>query len=213
MVTIDTDNSEFLKATEFFDINNSRVRRKALEITSGFENDIVKAKALFYWVRDNIKYNMMAYNPKLKANFKASVTLRRKYGFCVSKSILLSSMARVVKIPSRIHLVDLINHKISQKVIDFMGTIVMYYHGYSELLLNGHWIKFTPSFDPETAMKGKFLPMVEFDGVHDAIFPKFDLDGNLFGEYVQDRGTHSDLPLQEIDELFSIKYGKIFNKM
>ena len=196
----------YLQPNEFFDFNKKSVSKKAFEITDNLTSDKEKAIALFYWVRDEVKYNMLTYVPNVPANFKASITLRRRNGFCVSKSILLSSLARAIGIPARIHLVDLINHLISQKVIDFMGTNVMYVHGYSEFYLNGRWVKLTPSFDPQTALKGKFLPMVEFDGENDAVFPKFDNQGNLFGEYLTDRGVHADLPLEDIDKIFEEKY-------
>ena len=201
-----SDLEPYLKSTEFFDYEVETVRNKAMEITKDLKTDKEKSIALFYYVRNGLKYNMMTYIPKIRDNFKASITLQRGDGFCVSKSILLSSMARAVGIPARIHLVDLINHKISQKVIDLMGTNIMYYHGYSEFLLNGKWIKLTPSFDPATAVKGGFIPMVEFDGEHDAVFPEFDNEGNRFGEYLEDRGVHADLPLEDIDKVFSEKY-------
>jgi hypothetical protein len=200
------DVEKYLQPNYFFDFNHKPVFNKALEITQEFDSIREKAIALFYWVRDEIKYNMSTYIPSVKANFKASVTLRRKNGFCVSKSILLSTFARAIKIPARIHLCDLINHKVSQKVIDYMGTNIMYYHGYSEIYLNHKWIKLTPSFDKQTAIKGNFLPMVEFDGENDAVFPAYDNEGNKFGEYLEDRGVHADLPLDQIEELFKEKY-------
>jgi len=197
---------DYLKPTYFYDFNHKPVYNKAFEIINGLDTVKEKAIALFYWVRDEIKYNMSTYNPSVKMNFRASVTLRRKNGFCVSKSILLSTFARAVGIPARIHLCDLINHKVSQKVIDFMGTNVMYYHGYSEFFINKKWLKLTPSFDKQTAIKGNFFPMVEFDGENDAVFPPYDNDGNRFGEYLEDRGVHADLPLDDIEELFKEKY-------
>ncbi|GAH44991.1 unnamed protein product [marine sediment metagenome] len=206
------DMEKYLLPTEFFDFNKPKVKSTALEITKGLKTEKEKAIALFYYVRNEIKYNMMTYNPKSKFNFKASVTLRRRNGFCVSKSILLSTLARAVGIPARIHLVDLINHKVSQKVVDFMGTNIMFYHGYSELLINNKWIKLTTSFDKATAIKGGFLPMCEFDGENDAVFPSYDNDGNKFGEYVGDRGIHADLPLDEIERIFEEKYNKLFNE-
>jgi len=198
----------YLQPTEFFNFNKKFVSDMAFEITAELETESDKAKALFYWVRDNIKYNMHTYIPSVKANFKASVTLRRRNGFCVSKSVLLSSFARAIRIPARIHLVDLINHKISQKIVEFMGTNVMHYHGYSELYLNNKWVKLTPSFDQKTALKGGFFPMVEFDGENNATFASFDNDGNKFGEYVKDRGVHADLPLKDIEIVFNEKYPK-----
>lgn len=196
----------YLQPTKFFDFNKSKVKQKALEIINGCESDKEKAIALFYWVRDEIKYNMQLFVPKIINNFKASKVIQKHQGFCVSKSILLSTLARAVGIPARIHLVDLINHLVSQKIIDFMGTNVMYYHGFSELFIDGKWVKLTPSFDKDTAIKGGFLPMVEFDGENDAVFPPYDIKGNKFGEYVGDRGVHADLPLDEIDKVFEEKY-------
>ncbi|MFX1314484.1 MAG: transglutaminase family protein [Promethearchaeota archaeon] len=200
------DLSIYLQPNEFFDFNKETVSNKAYEITDGLKNQKEKAIALFYWVRDEIKYNMALFIPKVKNYFIASKTIRRHEGFCVSKSILLSTLARAVGIPARIHLCDLINHLVSQKVIDYMGHNVMYYHGYSEFYLNGKWLKLTPSFDQQTAIRGKFLPMVEFDGENDAVFPPYDVNGNLFGEYVKDRGVHANLPLDDIDKLFQEKY-------
>ena len=200
------DLSIYLQPNEFFDFNKKSVMNKTIEITNGLKSEKEKAIALFYWVRDEIKYNMALFVPKVKNYFIASKTIRRREGFCVSKSILLSTLARAVGIPARIHLVDLINHLISQKVIDFMGHNVMYFHAYSEFYLNNKWVKLTPSFDQQTAIRGRFLPMVEFDGENDAVFPPYDVNGNKFGEYVGDRGVHADLPLDEIDRLFQEKY-------
>lgn len=198
----------YLKPTKFFNFNKPIVKEKALEITKNCNSEKEKVKALFYWVRDEIKYNMRLFIPKVINNFKASNVIKKRQGFCVSKSILLSSLVRAIGIPARIHLVDLINHKISQKVIDLMGTNIFYYHGFSEVLLNNKWIKLTPSFDKETAIKQGFLPMCEFDGEHDAVFPPQDIDGNKFGEYIGDRGVHADIPLDEIEKLFEEKYYK-----
>lgn len=203
---------KYLQATDFFDYDKSRVKDKAFEITENIDDISERVRALFYWVRDEIKYNMMSYVPDIKANFKASVTLRRGYGFCVSKAILLSTFARAIKIPARIHLADIINHKISQKVIDFMGTNIMYYHGYSEIYLDHKWIKLAPVFDKKTAEKAGFLPLVDFNENNDAMFNKYDNEGNLFVEYVKDHGVYSYLPLEEIKEAFREKYGELFEE-
>ena len=205
------DLSIYLQPNEFFDFNKKLVSNKANEITDDLNSQKEKAIALFYWVRDEIKYNMALFVPKVKNYFIASKTIRRREGFCVSKSILLSTLARAVGIPARIHLCDLINHLVSQKVIDYMGHNVMYYHGYSEFYLDLKWVKLTPSFDQQTAIRGKFLPMVEFDGENDAVFPPYDVNGNQFGEYVKDRGVHANLPLDDIDKLFQEKY-KMYRK-
>lgn len=197
---------EYLQPTEFLDFNKKKLREKAIEITNGLNTDKEKAIALFYWVRDQIKYNAFSYYPKVKANLKASVTLRRKNGFCMSKASLLSTLARAVGIPARIHMVDIINHKISKRLVDMMGTKAFHCHAYSEMYLNEKWVKATPVFDKETCIKGDFFPMIEFDGENDALFSSVDTKGNKFVEYIGDWGNYADVPLKKIDEIFTEKY-------
>lgn len=204
---------QYLKPTEFFDFDKKRVNDKAFEITYGLKTDKEKAITLFYWVRDNIKYNMYTYFPKIKANLKSSVTLRRGTGFCMSKAVLLATLARAVEIPAKIHMADIINHKISQKVIDFMGTNVFHCHGYSELYLDKKWYKLTPVFDKKTAIKNGFIPLIEFDGNSDALFSPKDLDGNAFVEYIKDYGSYNDLPIGKINEIFEEKYSKFYSNL
>jgi len=202
------DMEQYLQPTEFLDFNKKRVKNKALEITKGLKSDKEKAIALFYWVRDNIKYNMYSYYPKIKANLKSSVTLRRMNGYCMSKAALLSALARAVGIPARIRMVDIINHKISKKIINFMGTNVFHCHGISEFYMDGKWIKLTPVFDKNTAIRNGFIPLIEFDGENDAIFASHDNDGNVFVEYVEDYGIYSDVPIEQINQIFEENYYK-----
>ncbi len=202
---------EYLQSTEFLDFHKKKVMDKALEITKDIESNKDKAIALFYWVRDEIKYNAFSYYPKVKANLKASVTLRRRNGFCMSKATLLSTFARAVGIPARIHMVDIINHKISQRLRDLMGTAAFYCHAYSELYLDGRWVKATPVFDKNTCIKGDFFPMVEFDGENDALFSEVDTKGNKFVEYIGDWGVFTDVPIEKIDQIFTEKYPKWYS--
>ncbi|MFX1572460.1 MAG: transglutaminase family protein [Promethearchaeota archaeon] len=203
---------EYLQPTEFLDFDKKTVRDKALEIINGLKSDKEKAIALFYWVRDNIKYNMYTYNPSNRANLKASVTLRRSNGFCMSKAVLLATFSRAVGIPARIHMIDIINHKIPSWIEELMGTRTFHCHGYSELYIEGKWKKLTPVFDKETAIKAGYVPLVEYDGENDALLAPYDNEGNLFVEYAKDWGIYTDVPLEKIRKIFSKNYGKIYSK-
>ena len=70
------DMEKYLLPTKFFDFNNLRVKNKASEITRGLNTEKEKAIAIFYWVRDQIKYNMKLFIPMIKQNFIASQTIR-----------------------------------------------------------------------------------------------------------------------------------------
>lgn len=198
------DLENYLTPTEFFDFDKPRVKKQALEIIKNSTSKKEKSIALFYWVRDKIRYNMYAFY-MLKSNFKASTTLRRRNGFCVSKAILLSTFARAVGIPARLHLADIINHKAPKKAIAHMKTNVFYFHGYSELLINDKWVKATPVFDKKTCEKAGY-PLVEFNGEDDAMLAPFDSEGNKFVEYVNDRSTFHDFPYEHVEEIFNEKY-------
>ncbi len=206
------DLTNYLQPTEFLDFDKKRVSNKAFEIIEGLKTDKEKAIALFYCVRDEIRYMMSAFY-MIKSNFKASVTLRRGYGFCVSKAVLLSSFARAVGIPAKVHLADIRNNKVPQETIDLLGTNVFLYHGYSELYIDDKWIKATPVFDKNTSIRAGFLPLVEFDGINNGILSKYDPDGNLFVEYIKDRGVYAELPYDEMDRVIREKYYKyVFEK-
>jgi len=202
---------EYLKATKFLDFNKNRVRNTAYQIVRDATEDKEKAIGLFYWVRDQIKYNQFGFY-MMPANFKASVTIRRKNGFCVSKAVLLSALARAVNIPAKIHLADIINHKTPQKIIDWMKTEIFHFHGYSELFLSGKWVKATPVFDRKTSQKGGY-PLVDFDGESDALLDPYDEEGNLFVEYVKDRGSFADLPYQKIKTVFNREYAEVIEEL
>lgn len=79
------DFEQYLRPTEFFDFHKLRVKEKAIEITRDLKTDKEKAISLFYWVRDKIKYRQGSFY-LTKSTFKASINLRRSYGFCVSKA-------------------------------------------------------------------------------------------------------------------------------
>ncbi|MFX1314483.1 MAG: hypothetical protein ACFE9T_01345 [Promethearchaeota archaeon] len=61
---------------------------------------------------------------------------------------------------------------------------------------------------PLNASKAGFLPLVEFDGITDGILSKFDPEGNLFIEYVNDRGVYDEVPYDEMDRVIRKKYYK-----
>ena len=185
----------------------SPVRVKAEEVVEGKKGDIARAVALFYFVRDTIPYKIIFDIPG-KHYFRASETLRRGDGFCMPKAVLLAALARSVGIPVRLHFADIINHIVPEYISDRLKTKLMTYHNYVEFLLDGKWVKATPSFDLATCRKHGFEP-VEFDGKSDAMLHERDQKGRLHIEYVADYGTRSDFPLGEVVAAFNKAYPHI----
>ena len=122
-----------------------------------------------------------------------------------SRPVFLCAVARAVNIPSRLGLVIMRNHGAPPETVEAMGHN-LFYHGYAELYLNGKWIKATPAFNQELCLKHNILP-VDFDGVHDAVFPARDLSGRPYVEYLEDLGVYADIPLEKLLEGWRKLYG------
>ena len=86
-----------------------------------------------------------------------------------------------------------------------MGTDTFVYHGYTDLYLEGRWVKATPAFD--RGLCEKFgVRALEFDGRADSLFQPHDMAGRRHMEYLQDRGARVDVPVAEIMAAFAQHY-------
>jgi transglutaminase-like putative cysteine protease len=189
---------KYLKPTPIIDCGHKSIQEKANELEKGKEGIVKKARSLFNFVRDEIKYN--PYLPRyLPEHFRASNTLARGEGFCVQKAVLLVALSRAMGIPARLRFAIIKNHLLPEKVAELLNTNILPDHGYTELYINGKWVKATPTFDLEMCQKNRIIP-VEFDGINDAKFHSHTQDGKFHIEYILDRGPFGDVPLHEIRE-------------
>ena len=134
---------EHLKPTTAIDCGARSIKEKTQGLTKRQREITEKAKCLFYFVRDEIKYNM--YLPHyLLEHFQASRTLDRGEGYCVQKAVLLAALARAIGIPARLGFADTRNHLALKKLVEQMGTNLFIYHGYDELYIEEKWVKATP---------------------------------------------------------------------
>lgn len=195
-----------LSPTKVIDADHPAVREYARRVIGDAETDREKAIRLYLAVRDDIRYD--PYDIHLTVDgMKASTCLAEGHGWCVSKSILLAAAARSVGIPARLAFADVRNHLNTKRLAELMGTDVFAYHGTTELLLDGEWVRCTPAFNQELCDRFGVAPL-EWDGVHDSLFQSATDDGREFMEYVADRGSHDDLPLDEMIEVFTELYPK-----
>ena len=199
------DIERYLRSSPTIDSDNDSIKQKAVALTKSEQTAADKAKRLFYWVRDIIKYNPLV-PLEIFEDYRASKTLKRGEGFCVEKAAVLAALARAVGIPARLHLADIRNHLVSDRLREVMGTNLFSYHGYTELYISGKWVKATSAFDLKMCQANRIVP-VEFDGKNDAIFHSHNLDGQLHIEYVADHGCRVDVPVDEIIAAWEQHYG------
>lgn len=204
-------NRQYLKATEFIDSDSPVIKGYAAKKTEGAKTDTEKAVRLYYAVRDEIYYD--PYRIEMtRESFKASVILQKGYGYCVAKAIVLAAVCRAEGIPCKLHFADVRNHLMTERLRRAIQTDVFVYHGYNDILLEGRWIKVTPTFNKSLCERFR-VKTLEFDGVNDAIFHPFDMEGNRHMEYIKDHGSLADIPFKTIIETFRNCYGALSEEL
>ena len=198
---------EFLAPTRFIDSAHPSVMEFSRRNSSG--SDLrERAVSLYYAVRDGIRYNPFLDFSKEEA-FLASHCIAAGEGFCVGKAALLAACARAEGIPARVGFADVKNHLTTPALRERMGSDLFIYHGFTELELEGRWVKATPAFNLELCRRFRVKPL-EFDGRVDSIFHPFDADDRRHMEYVNDHGTFADVPAERIQREFRAYYPNTF---
>ena len=197
---------------QFVDSDHPDVVAFAEEATAGATTDREKAVALFYAVRDRIRYDPYVISSNDLGAYRASRVLRDGVSYCIPKSVLLCAAARAVGLTARLGFADVRNHLNSPKLRERLGGSDLFvWHGYTEFLLNGRWVKVTSAFNIELCERFGVLPQ-EFDGEHDALLHPYTSDGRDHMEYVRERGSFDDLPLDEILDEFRATYPLMFEQ-
>lgn len=197
-----------IRPTWFIDSDSDEVAALADRVLTDTEVDRsdprAVAVALFRAVRDGIRYDPYDISTDAEA-FRASSVATSRSNWCVPKAVLFTAALRHVGIPSRLAFADVRNHLTSEKLSETMGTDVFAWHGYTELLVGGTWLKASTAFNIELCERFG-VKVLDFDGTSDALMHPFDEAGNRHMEYLRDRGSYADLPLDEILATFSELY-------
>ena len=196
----------YLQPTDIIDADHPAVRAYAARLTENAGQDpVAQAVKLYYGVRDDIWYD--PYYPfYLPDHYRASNVLKAKRGYCVCKASLLCALGRALGIPSRVGFADVKNHLATRELIEFMGSDLFVYHGYTEFFLNRKWVKATPAFNKELCRKHRVAPLA-FNGLEDSVFQPYNLEKKQFMEYTADHGVFADIPVDTIVAAWKAAYG------
>jgi transglutaminase-like putative cysteine protease len=199
-------NSEYLKPTAIIDSDHPAIIAYARQAAGDSQDPLEKAVRLYYAVRDDIRYD--PYYPfYLPDHYRASNVLKSGRGYCVCKASLLCAMGRSLGIPSRVGFATVRNHLATKQLLDFLGSDLFVYHGYTDFFLNGKWVKATPAFNKELCERHKVAPL-EFNGLEDSVFQPYNLENQLYMEYTAFLGTYSDIPVDRIVTAWEEAYGR-----
>lgn len=198
------DPDTFLRPSAVVDFESEIVKKFIAEHSTTDSSGPVRVVSLYYAVRDGIRYDPYTCSSDL-ADYSASHTLKTGLGWCVTKAILFAACCRAVGIPARLGYADVRNHMSTENLRRLMGTDIFYWHGYTDVYLNGKWVKATPAFNIELCDKFRLKPL-EFDGLEDSIYHPFDLDGKKHMEYLNYHGEFAELPFDRMMSDFARFY-------
>ena len=163
-----------------------------------------RAVSLYHAVRDGFRYDPYRIDLSPRG-MRASSVLANGYGWCIPKAALLTAACRAVGIPARMGHADVRNHLSTERMREVMKTDLFIWHGYTDIWIEGGWVKATPAFNIELCDRFGLKPL-EFDGRSDSIYHPFDKAGNRHMEYVNQRGAFDDMPLARIVADFAELY-------
>jgi transglutaminase-like putative cysteine protease len=187
------DPAAYLAPGRYIDSDHPAVAGFARNVAAGLPAREAAVK-LYYAVRDDIAYDpYRAFDEP--ATYRASAVLAEKRGYCVGKAVLLAAAARAAGIPARLGFADVRNHLATPRLLALIRTDVFMYHGITELWLGERWVKATPTFNLTLCDRFHIKPL-EFDGAADAILHPFDRSGRQHMEYVRQRGSYADVPIE-----------------
>jgi transglutaminase-like putative cysteine protease len=198
---------EYLQPGRYIDSDHPAVIAFSKKNAVG-KGPLARAVALYYAVRDTIRYNPFLDFSK-DETFQASRCITAGEGFCIGKAALLAACARADGIPARVGFADVKNHLTTPALRERMGSDLFVYHGYAELRIDDKWVKATPAFNIELCRRFRVKPL-EFDGREDSIFHPFDEEDRRHMEYLRDRGSHADVPVAEIMQAFREAYPVLY---
>jgi len=179
---------EYLRPTIYCDSDNTEIQDTAITLTKDTETPKDAALKIFLFVRDEMLFS-------LDEHTKASQTLRRKTGQCVTKSTLQIALLRATGIPARYHKVNvhknclhgLISPEIFNQLPDSIDD-----HPWCECYLSERWISCEALYDRT------LYEAVVKHGIFDRNKITIDWDGEsdlatLSSWILKDKGTAPDM--------------------
>ena len=201
---------EFVTPGRYIDSDAPKVVAFA-QAAAGEDGDaLARVLRLYRAVRDDIIYDPYV-DLSDPANFRASGVLAAGRAFCIGKAALLAASCRVIGVPARVGYADVRNHLSSPRLTEHMGTDVYVWHSYTDILLDGTWVKATPAFNSAMCRRIGLEPLA-FDGRSDSLLHPYDSSGRVYMQYLADHGTYADVPYEAVMAAFRAHYPALMTR-
>lgn len=198
------DPSACLEPTDVIDSTHPAIEQQASQLTTAHEIPFTRASALFYFVRDEIRYS---FTPDLqrRQDWRASKTLRRGDGFCQQKTVLLAALARAAGIPSAIGFQHIRDYKLlDTRYEEPLPDGIIPFHGLTFFWLDGAWWIADATLDAGLCERRGYR-LVELERGAHARLPATDLDGNPHFDFLEEFGPFPNLPMVITDHELELR--------
>ena len=171
-----SDMQNYLATTCMCDHDDPWLLKLVEEITNGAITPVEKARRIFSYVRDRVRFSL-AYSRST-----ASQTLKRGYGDCLSKSNAQVALLRAMDIPARFRWVKvesvILHHLVAGFLYKQMPPTAS--HFWPECFLEGRWISCEAFLDKplydgmlkQGLITEDQVPTIEWDGESDLVILK-----------------------------------------
>ena len=201
--------SDFLISTNLINFNHTEIVRMAKSITRGLNLEADKARAIFYFVRDQISYVFRAEFHE--EAYQASSVLGRGMGFCTQKAILFCALARCCGFPAGLYFYDIIDFTLPDYIVNLLKTCKLYFHGITALYMGGEWYQYDATLNQDLVQKKSLRP-VEFCKNNNCLMHSKTIDGKKHIEYINDHGLYSDVNIHQIQQWLSQCYPHLYQE-
>jgi len=185
------ENAVYLAPAEYIDSDHPAIAALAAKAVTPDMPAAEKARRFYLAARE------IRYDPDLDYSdpeiYRASSVLQAGRAYCVGKAALFAALCRASGIPARVAFGDVTNHLSSEKLREKMGTNYFAWHGFTEVFLDGRWIKASPTFNSTLCARFGVAPL-DFDGGTDALLQAYDGAGRTFMKYEVLHGAFHDVP-------------------
>lgn len=117
-----------------------------LKLINGALTDEEKLKRIYYFVRDEIKFDFVC-----DQFMSSEEILKIRKGACMNKAVLFHDMVNISGIPARLHFM-LVSKEALQDLLHPVAYRIWpkkFMHTYPEININGKWTSIDPTFDKE----------------------------------------------------------------
>ena len=121
----------FVQEDKYIDFSAPNIRAKAAELFGGLQDETLKARAAYEFVRDGIAHTFDIKSNVITA--KASDVLEHKTGICHAKANLLAALVRSQGTPA-----GFCYQRLTFADDDSMGYML---HCYNAIYIGGRWVK------------------------------------------------------------------------